>query len=253
MYSDSVIPFYSYDTATKKYWSVGSAVLVSYRSHMFFITAAHVMESLKGQKTFIYFERALYEVGGFPAYLSNCSLFPSRNDDPLDLAVIPIPEGLVENCDPAKFITVDQYSAGISVNSPFFQAIGYAHSKNTKAVNRTVRIPGKFRAEGLRYTVTDVSNHAFPYKKFSEACHIATCLTKTGEIQSSRVHTNIPDLHGISGGLLQKVIKYNPATDGFDHAYPAGIILEKKRDNSAFFSLRLAIVFEWLDLHWEHL
>lgn len=220
---------------------------------MFFVTAAHVMEGLKGKKTFMYFEQTFYEIGGFPAYLSGCSRFPSRNDDPLDLAAIPLPEELAKTCVPDKFITVDQYLAGDSVTSPFFQAIGYPHSKNTKAVNRTARIHGGFRSESIRYTVTDASSHAFPYKNFCELFHIATCLTKTGRIQGVRTHTNIPDLHGISGGLLQKVSNYNPATDGFDFAYPAGIILERKRDNSAFFSLRLAAVFEWLDLHWEYL
>lgn len=253
MYSDSVIPFYSYSSDTKKYQSVGSALLVSHRSLMFFITAAHVIESLKGRKTFIFFENTFYEVAGFPAYLSDCSLFPSRDDDPLDLAAILLPEELAKNCIHDKFITIDQYLSGSSVVSPFFQAIGYPHSKNTKAVNKTARIPGEFRSEGIRYTVTDVSHLAFPYKNFCEPFHVATCLTKTGEVQGTRAHTNIPDLHGISGGLLQKVSNYNPATDCFETAYPSGIILEKKRDNSAFFSLRLAAVFEWLELHWEYL
>lgn len=251
MYKDSVIPLYLHDADTKKYKSVGSAVLILHRSQLFFVTAAHVIESLKGKKTFIYFEKTFYEVGGFPAYLSDCSLFPNRNDDPLDLAAIPLPKGLANTCDHNKFITINQYAAGDLVASPFFQAIGYPHSKNTKAVNRTVRIPGQFKSEGIRYTVTDVTSDAFPYKNFCKEFHIATCLTKAGEIQGSRTHTNIPDLHGISGGLLQKVSLYNRATDGFDVAYPAGIILEKKRDDSAFISLRLAAVFEWLDLHWE--
>src|SRR5687768_299621 len=143
---------------------------------MFFITAAHVMESLKGKKTFIYFEQTFYEVRGLPAYLSDCSLFPSRNDDPLDLAAIPLPEGLAKNCVPHKFITVDQYLAGDSVTSSFFQAIGYPHSKNTKAINRTARIPEGFRSEGIRYTVTDASSYSFPYKNFCESFHLATCL-----------------------------------------------------------------------------
>ncbi len=67
------------------------------------------------------------------------------------------------------------------------------------------------------------------------------------------MHVNIPDLHGMSGGLLQKVSHYNQDTDGFDCAYPAGIILEKKKDNSTFFSLRLSAVFEWLDHQWEYI
>ncbi|MEB0030565.1 hypothetical protein QN372_07410 [Undibacterium sp. RTI2.1] len=253
MYSDSVIPFYSYNNDKKKYQSVGSAVLVMHRTQMFFITAAHVMESLKGEKTFIYFEKTFYEVGGLPAFLSDCSIFPSRDDDPLDLAAIPLPEGLVKDCILDKFITIDKYLAGNSVPSPLFQAIGFPHSRNTKAVNKTAKILGEFRSEGMRYTVTDVSARSFPYKNFCERYHIATCLTKTGQIQGARTHADIPDLHGISGGLLQKVTDYNPTTDGFDIAYPAGIILEKKRDNSALFSLRLAAVFEWLDIHWEYL
>ena len=253
MYVDSVIPFYSYDEDTKKYSSVGSAVLISHRSQLFFITAAHVLESMQGKKIFFYFERILYEVGGLPAYLSNCSLFSSRNDDPLDLAAIPLPEQITSNCDQSKFITFDQYAAGVLIESPFFQAIGYPHSKNTKAINRTVSVPGEFRSEGFRYTVIDVTAESFPYKNFSKEYHIATCLTKSGVMQGTGIYMNIPDLHGISGGLLQKVNSYNKATDGFDVAYPAGIILEKKRDNSAFISIRLAAVFEWLDLHWEYL
>lgn len=251
MYSESVVPFYSFDTITKKYQSVGSAVLILHRSNIFFITAAHVIESLREHKTFIYFEHTLYELGGFPAYLSDCSLFSSRNDDPFDLAAIPLPVGLVEKCDITKCITVEQHLAGMLISSQFYQAIGYPHSKNTKAVNRTVRIPGMFRTEAIRYTVTEFGNQAFPYKSFDESFHIATCLTKTGKFQCTGENTNIPDLNGISGGLLQKVAEYNPITDNFDYAYPAGIILEKKRDNSALYSLRLVVVFEWLDLHWK--
>jgi len=252
MYSSSVIPLYSYNENTKKYKSVGSAVKILHRSQLFLITAAHVIESLKGKRVFIYFEKIFYEIGGFTAYLSNCSLYPSRNDDPFDLAAILLPKKIESSCDHNKFITIGQYLAGDFDDSPFFQAIGYPHSKNTKAVNKTVRIPGEFRPEGFRYTVTDVSSNAFPYKNFNIDFHIATCLTKTGVSQCSHTPINIPDLHGISGGLLQKVSLYNPTTDGFDIAYPAGIILEKKRDNSAFFSLRLSAVFKWLDLHWEY-
>jgi hypothetical protein len=51
-------------------------------------------------------------------------------------------------------------------------------------------------------------------------------------------------IHGVSGGLLQKVSRYNPAKDDFDIAYPVGIILEKKHDNKVLFSLRLNAVFD---------
>ena len=253
MYSDSVIPFYSYDIYTKKYKSVGSATLVSHRSHLLFITAAHVIESLDPEQTFIYVEQTFYKIRGLPTFVSNCSLFGSRDDDPLDLAAIILPKEVAHKFNQDNFITLDQCAAGDGFASSIFQAIGYPHAKNTKAINKTVRIPKEFRSEGLRYTVEDISYEVFPYKNFCSEYHIATCLTKAGFVQGSRAYMNIPDLHGISGGLLQKVGLYNQVTDGFDIAYPAGIILEKKRGNSAFMSLRLSVVFEWLDLQWEHL
>ena len=92
MYTNSVIPLYAYDGDTKKYHSVGSAVLVSHRSRRFFITAAHVIEQLQGKKTFVFFDDGFYDIGGLPAFLSDCSTFDSRNDDPLDLAAIPLEE-----------------------------------------------------------------------------------------------------------------------------------------------------------------
>jgi len=253
MHADSVIPLYAYDGDSKKYASVGSAVLISHRSRRFFITAAHVMEQLQGKKTFIFFDDGFYEIGGLPAFLSDCSMFDSRNNDPIDLATICIPDNLFQESANAKYLTLNQYQIGLQMNSPFFQAIGYPHSQNSRAANRTVRVKGEFRAKGLRYTVTDISDSAFPYKNLDGSTHIATTLTKSGSVQLSRQQTNIPDLHGISGGLLQKVCDYNHITDSFDFAYPAGIILEKKKDNSAFFSLRLTVVFEWLDIHWERL
>lgn len=251
MYVNSVIPLYAYDGDTKKYHSIGSAVLVAHRSRRFFVTAAHVIEELQGKKTFIFFDNVFYEIDGLPVLLSDCSTFDNRNDDPLDLAVICIPDNLFQESANAKYITIDQYQIGIEIKSAFFQAIGFPQSKNSRAVNRTVRLKGEFLAEGLRYTVVDISDNAFPHKKLDVSTHIATTLTKSGAVQLSRQRKDTPDLHGISGGLLQKVCDYNQITDGFSCAYPAGIILEKKKDNSAFFSLRLSVVFAWLDIHWE--
>lgn len=251
MYSNSVIPVYLYDSETKKYHSVGSSVLLSYRNRKFFVTAAHVMETVRAKKTFIFFEDVLYNIEGVTAYLSDSSLFGDRDNDPIDLAVMPILDHLLSIRFPERFITLDQCLAGSLINSPLFQIIGFPQAKNTKAINRTVRIPGEFRSYGLRYTVTDASSKAFPHKNFSNLSHIAISLSKTGKTQGINTHMNIPDLHGVSGGLLQKVGNYNSLTDGFDIAYPAGVVLEKKLDNSVLFSIRLEFVFEWLESHWD--
>ena len=252
MYKDSVIPLYL-KSIDNKYQSIGSAVLITYKGKLFFVTAAHVMEALNGEKTFIYFEQIFYEIAGFTAFVSDCSLFRTRNEDPIDLAVMPLPKKLFDECDTSKFISSEHYLKGVYKESGIYQALGYPHVKNTKAANKTANIEGGFKTEAVRYTVYDVGNNAMPYKKFHHSFHIATCLTKTARIQNSDQKTNLPDLHGMSGGLLQKVMQYNPVTDNFDIAYPAGIILEKKNNNSAFFSLRLSVVFEWMDLHWDDL
>jgi hypothetical protein len=96
MYIDSVIPLYLRESITKKYHSVGSAVLISHHSQFFFITAAHVIEKLKSEEAFIYFERTFYPIAGLPFYLSDCSPFGSRKEDPIDLAAMCLPEDFVE-------------------------------------------------------------------------------------------------------------------------------------------------------------
>jgi hypothetical protein len=253
MFIDSVIPIYVYDSTTKKYQSVGTAVLILHRSELLLITAAHVIETLDKKQMCIYFEQTLYEIGGIPFYLSSLDPWGSRVNDPVDLAVSFLPKGLIEKANADKFITNEQYMKGVSIESYFYQAIGYPHSKNTKALRKTIRVQGEFRTERLRCTVVDAGSDAFPYKHFAREYHIATCLSKTGVIQGSREPVNIPDLHGMSGGLLQKVTDYNPATDGFECAYPSGIILEKKKDNSVIYSIYLSAVFDLLDNHWEYI
>ncbi len=253
MYKDSVIPIYIVEKNTKKFKSVGSAMLISHRAELLIITAAHVLESVSQQKSFIYLNCILYEVLGLPSYTSNCTLFGDRSNDPIDLAVMPIIGEVRKQCDKSDFITIDEYLEGEQVNSKVYQAIGYPHRKNSKFAQRTARKQGEFYSEALRYTVFDIGDYVLPYKNFVSTYHIATCLTKTGRIQGTESSQNIPDLHGTSGGLLQKVARYNEHSDNYDQAFPAGIILEKKKDSSAFFSLKLSVVFEWLDLHWEYI
>lgn len=250
MYGNSVVPLYIYDSDTKKYHSMGSSVLISHKEQLFFITAAHVLESMKGRQSHIYFENTFFKMSNIRACISDCSQYLNRNDDPVDLAAIPVPKQILNTCDRSKFITIKNYIDGELCTSNIFQVIGYPQAKNTKAVRRTANIPGGFKADGIRYTGLDISSTCLPYKDIDESSHIATTLSKSGYVQGTRNLFNIPDLHGLSGGLLQKVNSYNSDTDSFEVGYPAGIILQKKPDNSSIISIRLSAVFTWLDIQW---
>ena len=126
------------------------------------------------------------------------------------------------------------------------------YAANTKSANRTAKIVGGFKSEALRLTMSEIDSENFPkFKLFNPNLHIATQLTKHGKKSKSNVSNKIPDLHGMSGGLLQKVCNFNTELDDFELAYPAGIIIEKNSTKSAMFAIKLTGVAEWLDYHWE--
>ncbi len=57
MYTNFVVPLYIFNKAGNKYQSIGSSVLLEYRSERFLISAAHVLEGMQVHKNYIYFER----------------------------------------------------------------------------------------------------------------------------------------------------------------------------------------------------
>jgi hypothetical protein len=253
MYTDSVIPLYLFNETKKQYLSVGSGVLVNYKNHKVLVSAAHVFDTLKEHRRFLYLNQTLYEVGRFPVFLNNSTSFSERKYDPVDLAAMPFPKQ-VDNVFNINniFVTEEAYSAGKALQSDVFQAIGYPSKKNTKIANKTIKIPGGFRTEGLRYTVHNIGYEIFPHERFQDEHHIATCLTKTAFIGSSHQKTNRPDLHGMSGGLLQKVAGYNSQNDNFMIVVPEGILIEMIK-KKAIISVKFSSVFEWLRLHEEEI
>jgi hypothetical protein len=252
MYASSVLAIYTRDAFSKKFDAIGSGVLLAHRERRYIVSAAHVAEKMVGSEAFMAFEGTFFRVG-LAAYTSNFELYGRRADDPLDLAVFPIPATDEEKFAAVRFITYPDYLAGARSRSGIYQAVGFPSARNTQLVNRTARLPGAFRSEALRCTVFELGAGVFPYRNFSGDTHIATALPATGVRQGGTQKIQVPKLNGMSGGLLQQVDAYNPATDGFDLAYPAGIILEKAVEKKMFLSLRLEHVFEFIEIHRDYL
>ncbi|WP_156129079.1 MULTISPECIES: hypothetical protein [Chitinibacter] len=227
---------------------MGSGILLEYKGKRFLVTAAHVIDLLKGQKVYIYIGSEFYEVNGLQALTSNMDLMISREDDPLDIGVIQMPKRLELQTANYRFVTQDLYIKGLSINSGFYQALGYPYKRNSHLANRTAKVPGEFRSEGLRYTMVDITNTVLPDRIYSPVHHIATSHPGLGRKQGECDRINLPDLHGISGGLLQKVTEYNMLTDEFSGAYPSGVILGSNKRGDAVISIRLSLVFECLEI-----
>lgn len=249
MYANSVIPIYAFDAFKKKYHSVGSGTLVCHLNKELLVSAAHVFEKLTKFKTFIFLNNKLYELGNAKAYLWNTGdqFNGKREDDPIDLGVMQLPPQLGNETKKIKFVTKEEYEKGLRYNLNFYQALGFPSSKNSKLANKTAREIGEFQTAGIRYTVQDVSYSFFPHSKFDAEFHIPVCLTQKGFEAKTRNHIDLPELKGLSGGLLQSVTDYSADKDNFSSAFPVGIIIEKTIEKRAFVAVKLGLLFKWLD------
>jgi len=252
MYTNSVVPLYIFDSFTKKYHSIGTGTLVRHLNKDLLVSAAHVFAKFNQRKTFIFISGKLYEIGGYSAYLWPGHLEQGEKD-PIDLGVMQLPSDMYSKTHELKFVTEDEYNEGQKKHSAIYQAIGFPGSKNSRLANKTARKQGEFLTTLLRYTVNDVGVTFFPHEKFDSEFHISVCLTQKGVEANTNIEVDIPEIKGLSGGILQKVIDYNRHTDNFNYAFPAGIIIEKDTAQKAFVAVKLGLLFKWLKiLHKQH-
>lgn len=249
MSEHSVVPIYARSFIDKKYHSVGSAVLVLYKGVKLFISAAHVFEACKGMEGYIFIEDTFYQLIRVPVFLSNGDGYENRRDDPLDLAAMILSKDLATAVKNLVPVTFDEYIEGSKEAAFFYQAIGFPSSKNSRYVNKTVRRPGKFRAEGIIYTVHDIGSEVFPSERYYREYHRAVCLTKTGVEKKTGRSIDLPKLKGLSGGLLQKCFAFDDSEDDFQKYYPEGVIIEQCKEHGAMIAVNFSTVFNWLDYH----
>lgn len=253
MYSQSVIPFYTRNKTTKKWHSVGSGILIVHQQQHMVVTAAHVVETLqKCQQSYLYIDQKLCEIGRLPFYTSPSGLFGSRQSDPLDIGVLPLPQVVMADFPNATFIQQCDCQHH-HLETPFYQIVGYPHARNTKLANRTANIKGQFRTEMLALTVAKAPIAAYEPLTLSSDHHLVVELSKTGlKPQSTEPHT-ISDLKGTSGGLLQMVMRYNVASDSVATTAPAGMILGRDAQRRFAYALQLNSLFSWLDMHLDYI
>lgn len=229
---------------------MGSGIFVEHRGFRYLLTAAHVMESMMNKKTFVYVKSILFELGGYGAFVN--PLYPelkTREEDPLDLAIWPLPTKLDIYAADINFVNIESYQKGQKSPSSVYQVIGYPGIKNSRFANKTKDKPGEFYSESLKYSVHDIGQDGFPHINYSITHHIAVCLTAKGYKKETNERIKLPDLRGMSGGLLQKVTRYDKPTNEYYDPFPAGMVLGQSISKEAIYSVKFSIIFEWLDFH----
>ena len=109
----------------------------------------------------------IYQLGSSEVCLSR-NLASSREEDPLDLGFMVVPDQIVDDCN-GKILMIEENMIENEINKDrilFYQAIGYPASKNARRAENSARTGTPFSPEvlvysGSRKAAIDVSNKRY--------------------------------------------------------------------------------------------
>lgn len=235
------------------YEPVGSGTFVFHHGELLIVSAAHVFEDLS-KKGCVYLHvggvNKIYELGSCRAFLSR-NLAPGREDDPLDLGFIVVPEEIIDDCN-GKILMIEEDMIETESNKDqilFYQAVGYPASKNARRAEKSARTGTPFSPEvlvysGSRKAATDVGN-----KRFVDMHNVIMDWGGKQTFDDDGVLVDAPKPNGISGGIIQGCFDYLPHSNGLYPTCAAGIITGRDSSGKAMVGTRFSTVFEWFKLH----
>jgi len=124
-----------------------------------------------------------------------------------------------------------------------YQVIGFPGIKNTKLAKKAARLKQPFIPEVLLYSGEPKKAEELSNKKFLNQYHVMFVFDKKRNFNDDGERVNIPDLGGMSGGIIQSL---------FNTPSPkcaSGILIEKDSSEKALVGIRFTAIFKWLDDH----
>lgn len=237
----------------KAFDPIGSGTLVFHEGRVYIISAAHVFEDLKNQgRIYLFIANKAFDLGKFDVYLTAVDNASStREDDPLDLGAMLVPDEILDKVNgTVSFIQRDLIeSTATRKFVRFYQAIGFPGKKNTKKALSAARNNKPFDPEIMIYSGEDTSDRIGSDERIIDELHTVMNVNSKRNYDDDGAMVNIPDMKGMSGGLIQGCFDYIPKSNGRYPTCAAAIIIERNIKNSSLIGVKFSAIYEWLDAH----
>ena len=237
----------------KRYEPIGSGILVFHDGKVLVVSAAHVLEqTAKSKNVYLFAGGDLFSLNGVISYLLPLnSRITSRRDDAIDIGAFIVPDTMVEKINGSvNFVQSELIEKGKDYEHiQFYQAIGFPAAKNLRHSNKSA-ISGKpFIPECVIYSGKSVTYELDSNYRFAKDVNIEIEYNGKHAFDDDGKKVNTPDLHGLSGGLIQGCFDYMPHSNGFYHTCASGMLIEMGSRKKSLIGVRFGIIYEWLDLH----
>ena len=236
-----VVPLYGTDERKQRY-VIGSGVLVCIQQDGFLVTAAHVLdEHLRAQTNIEVPGRgALMPLSG-QAIKTPLPQSGRREDDPLDIGVVPLPPELVDDLlAHFTFLDVARVDASdVPAPQTRYTFVGYPSSQHDGPRGGVLTI------EPVR-----LSSDALPRDKYPSGFELEThvCIdfdAKRMVARSERLQTP-PDPHGVSGGGVFRIGTWDEIIAGTNQERLVAIAIEVRKQEHCLVGTRVAFPLEMI-------
>lgn len=243
-YGDAVRSVYTQEHGAPVH--IGSCILISYLNQKYILTAAHVVDATRIDGMWVAGDKKLIVIGG----IWNTSPAPAtgRKDDPFDFAFLELTSQIVEDLGAVCFIADKHLERNMQAHASHVHCcIGYPNTKNRK-----VKPGNVVRTQPYIYWSAR-SNSTNPRPGvFLNTSHVFLKFDKgMVGVGSTGRQVNPPNLHGMSGGAIVRLLDAKKPTDlvPSDSVGPVvGLTIEYHERHKAIVAVRIDLVLEQIDL-----
>ena len=240
---------------TKSYEPIGSGILVFHDDKVMVVSAAHVLEqTAKSKNVYLFANGKIFPLNGVRSYLLPIDTRTTiRLDDAVDIGVFVVPDAIVDKINGnVNFIQRELIEKdGDKSNIQIYQAIGFPAKKNQRLADKLARAGKKFIPECVIYSGQAVFHETGSSGRFSKDINIEIEYGGSHAINDDGRRVNTPDLHGLSGGLIQGCFSYLPKSNGLYPTCASGMLIEMGSEQKSLIGVRFGIIYQWLDFHSE--
>jgi len=247
MFRNSVVLFMGKDKNV--FNPIGSGTFIFHKDKLLIVSAAHVFEDLpKEEAIYLHAVDRIFPLTNIKVLTSNIDdVGGDREKDSFDIGVMEVPDNILDYCNGKITMVTSDLVETKTDNVIRYQVIGFPGSKNCKRAKKAARCNQLFIPEVLLYSGEPKKSEELSNKKFFNQYHVMFVLDKKINFNNDGERVNIPNLDGMSGGIIQSL------SDPLSSNCAAGILIEKDSSEKALVGTRFSAIFQWLDAHAEKL
>ena len=219
---------------------IGSGVIIKVENYYFLITAAHLLDQLRGLGMYIGGEKTVVDITGQLIIVATNS--GSGDKDKIDFAFTEIPENLLDELGRHNFLPPDEIDPNdIAIREKRYLILGYPISKNKWIDYKGLKVKPK------SYPYSSRPSDILIYKELgiSEESHLLLDFDKEKVTNGTGNVFIAPDLYGMSGGGVWTLHDDSKALSIFSESQLnklVGVIIEWDLQKKVIIAVRISIV-----------